>query len=355
MPASCPNCGRRTQRTKDWVCEWCGYPLLYGNYKQIDKTYKELQEERSSSARSYQSEGEPDADYAEEEEAPEPEPPPPPPKQPLWKIKRAPRPTYPTRREPEPEPEYPSEPESRPTPAPRPRYQPTPPPRTNPEPMPPLQPMPPIQPRYQPAPPAQPRYEPAPAPASQSEPEPLLQPRPEPTLLPPSPQPAQQQPIITPPPLRMEPAPQPRMEVPPLRMEPPPRVQPPPPPPPPSQEPVYLPSLDSIKNGTQLTIDQLDALFRSDNVGTNEALKEKTIIIKGIVNKVFIRDHLDIRYMILNGARKVIWSARCQFEKEAAGPIGRLAEGQAVALRGKYDGYGKNIIFKNCELVAGGS
>jgi hypothetical protein len=70
------------------------------------------------------------------------------------------------------------------------------------------------------------------------------------------------------------------------------------------------------------------------------------------VNKVFIRDHIDVRYLVLTGARRVIWSARCSFEKESVGPMSRLSEGQAVALRAKYDGYGKNIIFKNCELLA---
>ena len=44
--AVCPNCGRQTMRTSDWVCQWCGYPLLGRGYKKIDKTFKQLQEER---------------------------------------------------------------------------------------------------------------------------------------------------------------------------------------------------------------------------------------------------------------------------------------------------------------------
>jgi hypothetical protein len=116
-------------------------------------------------------------------------------------------------------------------------------------------------------------------------------------------------------------------------------------------EPLTLPSLDSIKDGSELTIDQIDALFRADSVGANAALKDKELIIKGMVNKVFIRDHLDIRYMILTGTRKGIWSVRCGFGKESSPQMSRLSEGQAIALRGKYDGYSKNIIFKDCVLV----
>jgi len=53
----CPNCSRQTMRTKDWACQWCGYPLISGSFKEIPKTYRQLQEERSNKA----------------EEAPEPE------------------------------------------------------------------------------------------------------------------------------------------------------------------------------------------------------------------------------------------------------------------------------------------
>jgi hypothetical protein len=43
--ARCPNCGLETKRTKDWSCQWCGYPLFSKVYKKIEKTYRELKEE----------------------------------------------------------------------------------------------------------------------------------------------------------------------------------------------------------------------------------------------------------------------------------------------------------------------
>ena len=45
MP-KCPNCGQPTARTKDWACQWCGYPLISKFYKEIPKSYRELKEER---------------------------------------------------------------------------------------------------------------------------------------------------------------------------------------------------------------------------------------------------------------------------------------------------------------------
>lgn len=44
--AKCHNCGLETLRTEDWACQWCGHPLLHGPFKKIEKTYKQLKEER---------------------------------------------------------------------------------------------------------------------------------------------------------------------------------------------------------------------------------------------------------------------------------------------------------------------
>ena len=71
------------------------------------------------------------------------------------------------------------------------------------------------------------------------------------------------------------------------------------------------------------------------------------------MDKVFVRDHLEIRYVILTGAGKSgVWNVRCMFGKESTSGLRRLDEGQTVSVRGKYDGYSKNIIMKDCVLVS---
>jgi len=73
-----------------------------------------------------------------------------------------------------------------------------------------------------------------------------------------------------------------------------------------------------------------------------------------VVAKVFIRDHIDVRYIVLNGSqKKMLWNVRCSFEKESMSQMSRLKEGQTVTVQGKYDGYSKNILLKNCVLAAG--
>ncbi len=255
MPA-CPNCGRSTLRTRDWACQWCGYPLLSRAYKKIDKTYKELQEERFPGSKALSPEPEPYSETVERESPPEPAPEPPP------QLKQ----------------KVPSllKPEDKPRPAPaalRPEAELPPPPATV-------------------------------------------------IILPPPPA------MVVPPP----PAPAPLPE--------------------PEPAPVVAPNLDAITDGAVLTVYELDALYKANRLAAHAKLAGKTIVIKGFVEKVFIRDHIDVRYIVLTGARKkVVWPVRCTFNKENILQMNRLTEGQEVTLRGKYDSYGKNIIFKDCALV----
>ena len=272
MPA-CPNCGRSTMRTRDWACQWCGYPLLSRSYKKIDKTFKEIQEERYGASRS---------------SAPEPELDTEPPQETRPAYERPPKPPF---FEPPPQPE--------PTPPPRPESKP-----------------PPVPP-------------PAPAPELRPEAELPAAPEPPPELRAPEPAPL----------LAARPVPEPL---------PPPVPEPLPPPP----QPVAPPDLNSINDGSLLTVDQLDALYKADRLAAHARLSGKTISVRGFVEKVFIRDHIDVRYIMLTGVnKKVVWPVRCTFNQENATAMGRLAEGQEVTVRGKYDSYGRNIIIKDCVLA----
>jgi len=326
MPA-CPNCGRQTLRTKDWACQWCGYPLISRAFKKIDKTYKELQEERSLGS------------VAEDTDA-----------EPGYETEIAPEPEFELEAEKKPQTEKKSGFSLFGKPKPRPKPQPPlrqesrhesdrqPPEQTRPE-HPVSKPVTPPPPVYGP----EPRLEP---PAAKLEMAPIILPTPAPKIE-----------ITLEPPFTPKTAPLPA-----LKTEPPapPVYQPP--------EPAALPSkpeivieyqgpyvssvkLEDIKDGVEIYAEDLDALFKADKAGVNLKLTGKTIILKGVVEKVFIREHLDIRYILVTGRKKLAWGARCTFEKEAAGKASRLSENSEVTVRAKYDGYGKNIIFKNCEVL----
>jgi ribosomal protein L37E len=346
--ASCPNCGRQTLRTKDWACQWCGYPLISRAFKVIDKTFKELQAERgmAGKAAGAESELEPGIDI-----------------EPLPEL---PRPVY--------------KPVSRPAP---PLEPPLPPPSLRPEPK--VEPRPVSQP-----PPLRPVVPPVtrPEPVTRALPEPVNNPELKPVVIPPAP------PIILPPATAAQPVPEVKREIPPVVIPPPPvpevkleapplikpqitplpvpevKIAAPPPPPVPAARiepepprpkpeiiiepaPPVVPTikLEAIRDGMEITADQIDELYRADKSGAHSKFAGKTITIRGKVEKIFIKEHLDVRYIVLTGNQKLASSIRCTFNQEESSKASRLNEGDDVAVRGKYDGYSKNIMFKDCAII----
>jgi hypothetical protein len=286
--STCPNCGRQTLRTKDWACQWCGYPLVSKSYKPIDKTFKEFQEERNLDIKSTQPESVPEAvPESQPEERPEPAP--------------------------EPEPEKEPEPLITPPPVPREELPPAAEPEVSPEP----ESIPEPEPEKVPEPPPEPKPEKKSKRKSKKEPKPEAEP----------------EPLITPPPELKDESPVEAETV----------VE---------AEPEAEVKLEDVQDGMEITADQINALFKADKASAHKQFADKTLVVKGKVEKVFIREHLEIRYIVLTGTQKrMTWSLRCTFDKESSSKLTRLKEGEEVTVRGKYDGYSKNIIFKECELV----
>lgn len=46
MP-TCPSCRRKTARTEDQTCQWCGSTLLSSTYRQVTKTYRNFDDKKS--------------------------------------------------------------------------------------------------------------------------------------------------------------------------------------------------------------------------------------------------------------------------------------------------------------------
>ncbi len=225
--ARCPNCGRETKRTDDWACQWCGYPLLSGGYKKIDKSFREVKGEQVVS---------PEPEQEEIEETP-PAP---------RKVARAP------------------EPEPEPGPEPEPAAEPPPPPA----PVPPPPPPPPVV-------------------------EPLTPPRPNPIM-----------------------------------------------------------SVEVCPDVVDVTTEEVTLAFQADRPAANSKLANRVVRVIGIIDKVFVKEHLDIQYIILTTPAKLdIFNVRCTFDKKLAYQLRRLTPGEKVTAQGKYNGAEKNVILKDCVLV----
>ncbi|GEM_PF-676672 len=330
----CPNCGQKTARTEDWVCQWCGYPLPSGGYKKIDKTYRQLRDEENFGAAL----DEVEEKVVEPVHNAEPEPFP----------RRHPEPEVEPVREPEPETVPETEPASPPAPeppAPSLLYQTiVSPPRTA-EPAMPTRPEPVSQPLSQVSPPRlEPETEltPGPAPIAlppQREQEtgtaqftPQAQAMPEaPRPVPPEPEPAMQ--TVTPP---SAPAP---------LVTPPPQPQPVTAP----QRPNPLLTQPAIPDNTEISAAEIAAAYHADKVAVDAKLRNKVIRVTGAIGKMVIREHLDIVYLILTDAhRSDMWNIRCTFDKKYGTQLRRFNLGDIVTIQGRYDGYERNIILKDC-------
>jgi hypothetical protein len=122
----------------------------------------------------------------------------------------------------------------------------------------------------------------------------------------------------------------------------------------PAPAPVAAPTLepDSATGTINVTVDELNAALNSDKSGASSKLIDKALKVTGTVDKVFVRDNLDIYYIILAGAggpsaRQV----RCTFSREHSAYLSRLTERQTATVQGTYTGYERNIILKECSLV----
>ncbi len=293
MP-KCPNCGRETYRTEDWACQWCGHPLLSGVFKIVPKTYRQIQEERAYGVKPIL-EDEPEPVLATEvASAPPPAPEAEPPQM--------------AELEPEIEPEIPSPPE----PAAEVETE--------------------VEVKSEAAPPPEPEAE------TIAESEPPVPPEPVEVK-----EEATEAEVAEPVPVSdSEAAPAAEIE-PEVETE-----------PTPAPTPIAAPDLEpEVTTGiVNVTAEELNAAFNADKAGANAKLMDKALKVTGTIDKVFVRDNLDIFYIILAGAGgPSTWQIRCTFNREHGAYLSRLTEGQKATVQGTYTGYERNIILKECSLV----
>ena len=301
--AKCPNCGREAARTIDWVCEWCGYPLPDGSFKKIDKTFRELKEERLS--------GQPLSDDIKTAPAPKTESAPVITPEALAKLRPQPA------KKPEPTPTSVTKPE------------PMPPPAKRPEPGPPLakKPEPPPPPAPEPVRSGKPASEVKIPPASRP-PEPPAQPKPK----------AKPETVAE---VKPQPKPQAAPEV-----KPEPAAARP-------ETPVPEVKTELARADIEMTVADLLTAYETDGVAADAQFTNKILRITGVVDKINVKDALNIYSITLNSPKKskLLQGVRCVFEKTYGNALNQLSSGQTVTVQGKYTGSMIDISVRDCSLV----
>ncbi|MFC2033062.1 hypothetical protein ACFLUB_00870 [Chloroflexota bacterium] len=124
---------------------------------------------------------------------------------------------------------------------------------------------------------------------------------------------------------------------------------------PPIPEPIPEPKAiePAVSVPGAVTVEELDASFQADMIAADAVNRNKVLTLSGVVDKVVVNENHEIYYCILAGlGRKVVWNIRCTFDKRNGAELKRLARGQAAVVQGKYDGYSKNIILKDCVVLS---
>lgn len=373
----CPNCGRPTARTEDWACQWCGYPLLSRSYKKIPKTFRELREERQ-------------ARYVppvtEEERAPEREVVPPPPPEPRPEPKAVeeaePPPTEEVKREPvaevraEPvkkvkrkpvaetkpeveikagvEPGAPAEvaiseehlateapelevksvqaaedeagevaePEARLTEESTPQAE------VKDEAEPVTVPVAEVEPETKEVPEVEPEAEKAPEDELEAEAAPDVETA------------AREEGDVATEPMQEageEIENEPATEKGPVEQA---NQEP---------EPEYGTVMES--GAIKISVAGVVSAFQANRAEAHQRFDDKVLHVTGVVEKVMVRDALDIFYILLSGNGSNLWHIRCIFDRESGSRLQRLGSGQTVTVQGNYAGYERNILLKDCALV----
>ena len=205
-----------------------------------------------------------------------------------------------------------------------------------------------LEPQAEPAPEAEPEPEPAPEPEAEAEPAPELEPEAEPE---PEPEPVPE-PVPEPKPARKpRPKPKPESKPRPARK---PRPKPKPKPKPEAElvtQPEPEPASESEPE-IEVTVEELVSAYETDGEAADEKFINKILKVTGVVNRIEIKDVLDIYYINLTSAeRELLQNVRCLFSKKHGAGLNQLTTGQTVTVQGRYDGTIMDIRISDCILV----
>ena len=310
----CPNCNRETMRTEDWACQWCGYPLLSGSYKKIEKTYKQLKEERLNKPEKIKThETEPKSKTVLESEI-----------EPISEAESIPEEIPILLPKSKPVPEVESKVESPAEPIKE-------------EPIPDAIPV--LLPKQELEREAEPIKEPELEPEPKEETEIIKEPEPEVELESKLESVAEAEKEPEQEPVKVESIPEPELKIEPKEeIE---QVQ--------ESEPEPKPESPAM----ELTVEELLSEYETDEAAADKKFANKILSVTGVAAMIDIKDKLETHYIRLTGAEgDLLQSVQCVFDKKYAPALGQLEKGQKVTVQGKYNGSIIAIRMVDCVLVS---
>ncbi len=120
----------------------------------------------------------------------------------------------------------------------------------------------------------------------------------------------------------------------------------------PEPEPVSEPEPESAPTAIEVTVEELLSAYEADAAAADAKFANEILKVTGVVDRIEVKDILDIHYIILTSAEKgILQDIRCTFDKKHGPELNQLTKGQTVTVRGKYDGSIIDICLRDCVLV----
>jgi len=120
----------------------------------------------------------------------------------------------------------------------------------------------------------------------------------------------------------------------------------------PKPEPVLESEPEPTPAAIELTVEELLSAYKTEGVAADTRLVNKILKVTGIVERIEVKDTLDIYYINLSSAaRDLLQNVRCVFDRQHGPELDQLTTGQTVTVQGKYDGSIMDICMRDCVLV----
>ena len=101
----------------------------------------------------------------------------------------------------------------------------------------------------------------------------------------------------------------------------------------------------------EVTAKELASAYETDMEKADTSFKNKIIKVTGIVNRMELKDKLDIHYITLGVEEDLQVSVRCMFDKGHVKELRRLVRGQMVTVQGEFVGSMWDLRMIRCVLV----
>jgi len=101
----------------------------------------------------------------------------------------------------------------------------------------------------------------------------------------------------------------------------------------------------------EVTVKELASAYETNEETADARFGNRILKVTGLVNRIEVKDTLDIHYITLSDEKSLLQSVRCMFDKGHEDKLNRLRKGEMVTVQGKFHGSIVQLGMRHCVLV----